>query len=124
MEYLLGVLIVILFPAFMVAGPLFPLWWIGRCRRLRREGRWDAVREYDGNWKRFAGRVVAISYAALAVLVVLIGFGSYPVWYKLDRLLLPGVILAGVLLIADMAILMAFSPDRAVELRREEERRG
>ena len=120
MEYLLGTLIVILFPAFLVAAPLFPFWWVGRYRRLRREGRWDSIRDHDRNWKRLVLKVVGLAYGWLLAGLLFIGFGS-PSWMELDRLLTTLMVIAFAFLVLDAAILMGFSPDRAVELRRSEE---
>ena len=121
MEYLLGTLIVILFPAFLVVAPLFPFWWVGRYRRLRREGRWDSIRDHDRNWKRLVLKVVGLAYGLLLAGLLFICFGSSPSWMELDRLLMTLVVIASALLVLDAAILMGFSPDRAVELRRSEE---
>jgi hypothetical protein len=116
---LLILLTLMAFPGFLVATPLFPFWWIGRWRILRREGRWEAIRHFDGNWKRFTLKVVGLTYALLLALPFVVGFGA-DFWFRLDEILLPLFLIGLALLVGDLAVLMSFSPDRAVDLRRNE----
>lgn len=119
MDILVVTLMILLFPAFLVSAPVFPIWWIGRWRRLRREGEWTAIRGYDDGWKRFLVKVVGLTYALLLLVLFIGGFWS-PLRIRLDDLLLSLFLTGLALLVADLAVLMSFSPDEAVERRRAE----
>lgn len=118
---LLAVLVILLTPAFLAAGPLFPFWWIGRYVRLRRTGNWNAIQGFDLDWKRYTIRVVAITYAASIVGLFLADSISLMKLLMNGRLLLTLIIIGSAFLLVDVGILMGFPPDRAVELRRKEE---
>jgi hypothetical protein len=117
MEYLVLILLVILSPAILMGSLVFPFYWIGQYRLLRRTGSWILQRQFHLQWMKFAVRGIAVAY------VLCLGGIFLPGVFPTVRLFLESGWMLGVLVpvIADVAILMACSPDGAVEKWRAEQ---
>jgi hypothetical protein len=111
METLLAVLLVLASPGLFAASLLFPFFWIGQHRLLRRTGSWALQREFQKSW---FGRLAYVGLSAMGI--CLLAF--------LREDLLPtvaaflgsgGFLLAGLPFLLDIALVMLYSPDEAVQ---------
>lgn len=112
MEYLIGIALLLLSPALFAGSLLFPFYWIGQYRLLRRTGSWESQREFHDRWMGRFGKAILISYALCA------GGLLYPgVFPRLNSFLWNGGLLGVIGFAAiDFVVFARWSPDRAVEL--------
>ena len=117
MEYLLLVALVLLSPAILVVSLVFPFFWIGQYRLLRRSGSWRLQQEFQGRWVKRTCRGVLVAY------IVCLGAILLPHVFPVVHSFLAsgGMLGAAVPIVVDVAILMAYPPDAAVEQWRAEQ---
>jgi hypothetical protein len=111
MEYLILIVLILLSPAILVGSLVFPVYWILQYRLLRRTGSWILHREFHTRWMKFLIRGITVAY------LLCLGGMFLPELFPTVRLFLMSGWMLGVLVpvVADVAILMSCSPDRAVE---------
>jgi hypothetical protein len=120
MDVLLVIAVILLSPALLAGSLLFPPYWIGQYRLLRRTGSWALQRERQDAW---TGRFVK---AIGACYVICAGALLFPgVFPRLNAFLWKGgmLIVFGLIFI-DFLVLAAFSPDKAVEAWKAEQPRS
>lgn len=112
MEVLLAVGLLLLSPALLAASILFPFYWIGQYRLLRRTGSWVLHRERHELWRGWMWKAALTSY------VLCLGGLLLPGIFPMVRSFLRNGGLLGIVPFAvlDFAVLGAFSPDRAFAL--------
>ena len=119
MIYLWGALIFLLSPAIVAGSALFPFYWIGQYRILRRSGSWSEVRDFGHPWRSRFLRAIAAGY--VLVLGALFFPGTFP---RLLSALEKGHVLWVLVPAAlDALVFIRFLPDRAMEKWRRESRR-
>lgn len=120
MEYLLVVGLLLLSPAILIASLVFPFFWIGQYRLLRNSGSWPRQREFQARWARFTGKGIAVAYVLCVGAILLPG-----VFPTVSAFLWSGWMFAITIpVVMDLAILMAYSPDVAVEQWKGEQKAG
>lgn len=112
MEYVLLVVLTLLSPAILACSLLFPFYWIGQYRLLRRTGSWKEQRPLHDRWMGRVGRGILASYVlVLAGLLFPSTFPTVGAFLKSG-----GMLWVAVPVVLDVALWMTLPLDRAVEL--------
>ena len=118
MYHAIVVAILLLSPAILAVSLLFPFYWIGQYRLLRKTGSWILQKEFHHRWMKFMGRAVIVSY------VLCLGAIFLPRVFSSVRAFLESGWMLGIAipLALDMGVLMVLSPDTAAEAWRSEQK--
>jgi len=107
----MDIALLLLSPAILVVSLVFPFFWIRQYRLLRQSGSWRLQREFQDRWVNLTSRGILVAY------IICIGALFLPGVFPTVHSFLRSGWMVGVAVpvVVDLAILMAYSPDAAVE---------